>query len=380
MNKKIGIIGGGQLGKMMILEAKKMGFYVAVLDPAQSCPASSICDYLITAGFKDKEAIKRLASLTDVVTYELEHIDSDVLIELENSGVKVYPTAKSLINIQNKFTQKTMLKNAGIPVPDFLPVGSIGDFEAAARAFGYPFVLKTCYGGYDGKGNSVVRGDETPDKELSVFSTGAQLMAERFVPFIKEISVLACRDLNGNTRVYSVAENIHNNNILYKTLVPARISQRDSETAMRLAEQVMAVFDGVGMFCVEMFLEENGNVLINEVAPRPHNSGHYTIEGCVTSQFEQHIRAVVGLPLGDTALLRPSVMINILGEPDSTGSAVVSGLHEALAIPGCNVHFYGKEVSVPGRKMGHLTVTADTLEEADALAEQAKCLVKTLGV
>ena len=380
INKKIGIIGGGQLGQMMILEAKKMGFYITVLDPTLHCPAHTIVDEHIVADFEDEKAIRLLAEKSDVVTYEFEHINAQVLKQLEAEGKKVYPTATSLEIIQNKFTQKSLLKKDGIPVPDFMAVSSPAEILAAGKEYGFPLMLKACTGGYDGKGNYVVKNENDCENGYKELGGGTlPLMAEKFYPFIMEISVLACRAINGDIKVYPVAENIHKDSILDKTRVPASISSKTTENAMNLAKRVMEVFEGVGMFCVEMFVDKDGNVAINEVAPRPHNSGHYTIEACVTSQFEQHIRAVSGLPLGDPSLVRPVVMRNILGEEGSSGKAVVEGADEALAIPGVTLHVYGKETSKPKRKMGHLTATAATLEEAEKNADMAKDFIKIKG-
>lgn len=380
IHKKIGIIGGGQLGQMMILEAKKMGFYITVLDPTLNCPAHTIVDEHIVADFEDEKAIRLLAEKSDVITYEFEHINAQVLKQLEAEGKKVYPTATSLEIIQNKFTQKSLLKKDGIPVPDFMAVSSPAEILAAGKEYGFPLMLKACTGGYDGKGNYVVKNENDCENGYKELGGGTlPLMAEKFYPFIMEISVLACRAINGDIKVYPVAENIHKDSILDKTRVPASISAKTTENAMNLAKRVMEVFEGVGMFCVEMFVDKDGNVAINEVAPRPHNSGHYTIEACVTSQFEQHIRAVSGLPLGDPSLVRPVVMRNILGEEGSSGKAVVEGADEALAIPGVTLHVYGKETSKPKRKMGHLTATAATLEEAEKNADMAKDFIKIKG-
>ena len=292
IHKKIGIIGGGQLGQMMILEAKKMGFYITVLDPTLNCPAHTIVDEHIVADFEDEKAIRLLAEKSDVVTYEFEHINAQVLKQLEAEGKKVYPTATSLEIIQNKFSQKSLLKKDGIPVPDFMAVSSPAEILAAGKEYGFPLMLKACTGGYDGKGNYVVKNENDCENGYKELGGGTlPLMAEKFYPFIMEISVLACRAINGDIKVYPVAENIHKDSILDKTRVPASISAKTTENAMNLAKRVMEVFEGVGMFCVEMFVDKDGNVAINEVAPRPHNSGHYTIEACVTSQFEQHIRA-----------------------------------------------------------------------------------------
>lgn len=380
IHKKIGLIGGGQLGQMMILEAKKMGFIVNVLDPTQNCPAHTLVDEHIVADFDDENAIRMLASKSDVITYEFEHIGADILETLEKEGVPVYPTAASLKVIQNKFKQKLLLKENKIPVPDFLPIDSMEQMSLAANEFGYPFMLKSCTGGYDGKGNFVVKKSEQLFTGFQSLGGGKlPLMAERFFPFIMEISVLACRALNGDIQIYPVAENIHHDSILFETRVPANIKEETKNQSMELARCVMEIFEGVGMFCVEMFVDKDGNIAVNEVAPRPHNSGHYTIEGCVTSQFEQHIRAVCGLPLGLPTLLRPTVMRNILGEEGYEGKTLIEGADECLAIKGAMLHIYGKENSKPKRKMGHITVTAPTLKEALENAESAKNVIKIKG-
>lgn len=381
IQKKIGIIGGGQLGKMMIQEAKKMGFFVAVLDPTEKCPAHTLVDKHIVADFDDKNAIRALAEQVDVITYEFEHIDAEILQTLEEEGKKVYPTAKSLKIIQNKYTQKKLLLEHGLPMPEFCSVCSEQEIAEAGKKYGFPFMLKTCTGGYDGKGNFVL---ESPNDITEAYKALGQgkidLMAEKFFDFIMEISVLACRGINGEIAVYPVAENIHKESILDETRVPANISEQTTKNAMDLAKKVMEVFEGVGMFCVEMFVGKDGSVAVNEVAPRPHNSGHYTIEACVTSQFEQHIRAITALPLGSAELLKPVVMRNILGEENSAGKSCVSGAEGVLCIPGAFLHIYGKEESRPKRKMGHITVIADSVQQASQKAEKAKNAVKIYGL
>lgn len=377
---KIGIIGGGQLGKMMIQEAKKMGFFITILDPTYNCPAHSISDEHIVAEFNDREAIMLLASKSDVVTYEFEHIGYETLMELENSGKKIYPTPKSLKIIQNKFTQKQVLENNNIQIADFVKVENINDIIKAGEKFGYPFILKTCTGGYDGKGNAYIKDKNSIKDAFSILNgKNNELMAEKFVQFVMETSILACRGINGSIAVYPVGNNIHKHNILIETSVPANISERTKNIAMKIANEVMEIFEGIGMFCIEMFITKQGDILVNEIAPRPHNSGHYSIEGCVTSQFEQHMRAITGLPLGDTSLIRPTVMMNLLGEDNFYGNPYISGLYDALQIKGVKVHMYGKENTSPKRKMGHLTVTADTLKEALKNAHDAFNKIKIIS-
>ncbi|MCK8825699.1 5-(carboxyamino)imidazole ribonucleotide synthase [Fuchsiella alkaliacetigena] len=377
--QNIGIIGGGQLGKMMILEAKKMNFQVNILDPTPDCPAHSIADEHLVASFTDQEAIKELAVKSDILTYEFEHIDVEALKELEKEGYQVYPTVKSLAAIQDKFRQKSILKDEGLPVPDFLKAENRAEIKEAAERFSYPLMLKSCTGGYDGKGNAVINNKAEIDKAFRELK-GAKndLMVEEFIPFKKEISVIIARGIDGDKKVYPVGENEHQNNILFTTKVPAQITDEVADKAVKLAFEVIDVFKGVGIFCIEMFVTAADKLLINEIAPRPHNSGHYSIEGCITSQFEQHIRAISGLPLGETELLKPVVMRNILGE-EKEGEAVVKGVNEALAIPGVKAHIYGKRVNRPERKMGHLTVTADTVVEAHELVLEASGLIEITG-
>lgn len=377
LNKKIGIIGGGQLGQMMLLEAKKMGFYAVVLDPSEQCPCHSICDEHIVASFDDEQAFQLLAEKTDVITYEFEHINAKALEKLEAQGYKVYPTPASLEIIQDKLTQKETLLKAGLPVPEFMSVKSKEDMAKAGEIYGYPYMLKARTGGYDGKGNAVVKSYDHIDEAYRELGNGTiKLMAEKIIKFKMETSILACRSLNGDIAVYPVGDNIHIDSILHKTKVPANIPDEASKSAMKAASKVMEIFDGIGMFCVEMFVTNDNKILVNEIAPRPHNSGHYTIEGCITSQFENHIRAVVGLPLGDTSLISPTVMINILGEEGYSGKALVSGLDKALALKGTTVHIYGKTETKPKRKMGHITVTSNSVLKAEAIADEAFNYIK----
>lgn len=379
LTQKIGIIGGGQLGKMMILDAKRLGLEFVVLDPAESCPAHSISDHHIVKSFMDEEAYRELASEVDVITYEFEHINAHILETLEKEGTKVYPSASSLKIIQNKLTQKETLVKAGIATPDFMAVNSLEDIYSAGEKWSYPMMLKACTGGYDGKGNALVKNREKAEEAFQSLGSGSiPLMVERFCPFVKEVSVLACRGIDGSITVYPVAENIHKESILDETIIPADISPDSTEKAMTMAHRVMEIFADVGMFCTEMFVTAEGEIYLNEVAPRPHNSGHYTIEGCLTSQFEQHIRAIAGLPLGDVSLRTPIVMRNLLGEGEP-GATAVAGLTEALSDPSVKVHIYGKKESRNKRKMGHLTAVASSAEKAQKAAERAYKALRIFG-
>ncbi len=375
---RIAIVGGGQLGKMMTMAAKQMGFHVTVLDPTPASPAGQVADRQIVASFADGSAIRQMAAEADVVTYEFEHIDSDSLIALEESGQAVYPDPKILRVIQNKLTQKQALVGAGISVTPFMPVSSRSDAEHAASIYGFPFLLKSCMGGYDGKGNVLVKSLDEINNAIELLGR-CEMMAEKFVPFVCEVSVMVARSIDGDIRSYPLSENEHKENILHRSIVPARVSNIAADRARRAAEAVMSTFSGVGVFCVEMFVTQEEEILINEVAPRPHNSGHYTIEACVTSQFEQQIRAIAGLPLGDASLVSPAVMINLLGEEGHNGPAILDGCAEALALPGVHLHLYGKALTAPKRKMGHVTVTASVFEEAVAVASKAQKMLRVIS-
>ncbi len=380
LSKKIGIIGGGQLGKMMILDAKRLGFYCITLDPSNDCPSHSISDEHIQAAFDDREAIRQLAERSDVVTYEFEHIDAEFLNILEDEGYTIYPSPKSLLLIQDKLLQKNTLKEANIPVPDYVQVENIIELENAVKKFDGAAMLKARRGGYDGKGNALISSMDAVHEAYEQLGSGEiPLMVERLVPFEKEVSVLACRGIQGEMSIYPVGENHHKNSILDETIVPARISQEAYNEALKIAEKVMDVFHGVGMFCIELFVTKEQEVLVNEVAPRPHNSGHYTIEGCVTSQFEQHVRAITGLPFGSSHLRLPSVMKNLLGEDEYFGKTLVEGIGEAYQDADVKVHMYGKTMTTPFRKMGHLTVCASDVDEALSKARQAYDKIKIKG-
>jgi len=379
IKKKIGIIGGGQLGKMMILEAKRLGFYVVTLDPGPACPSHSISDEHIVAAFDDQAAYLELAEKVDVITYEFEHIHAGVLERLEQDGRTIYPSVASLKVIQNKYTQNQALEESGIPVPRFALVESAEDIRGLGSGkFGYPMMLKSTLGGYDGKGNALVRSEAEIEGAFASLGGGSrQVMAEEFVDFEREISIIACRGIDGSRVIFPPAENHHKDSVLDVTIVPARVPDAAVAKGGDIATRVMEVFEGVGTFCVEMFVCKNGDVLVNEIAPRPHNSGHYTIEGCLANQFENHIRAITGLPFGSVALTQPTVMVNLLGESD--GPAQLIGLDESYADPNVRVHFYGKEFSKTGRKMGHFTAVDQTVEGALERAMKAKAIVKVIG-
>ncbi|QUH24851.1 5-(carboxyamino)imidazole ribonucleotide synthase [Serpentinicella alkaliphila] len=380
MHKKIGIIGGGQLGKMSILEGKKLGLSFVILDPSSDCPASTIVDEQIVDNYFNEEKIKELADKTDILTFEFEHINADYLMRLESMGYKIYPSPSTLKMVQDKYQQKTFLNKHDIPTPRFMKVDSVKTITEAIKDFGLPLVLKSCTGGYDGKGNYLIRSHNEIELAYETLSKGSEnLMVEEFVKFNMEISALVARDINGKMEIYPLAENIHKDNILIRTIVPARINKEIEKKAKALALKTMEHLKGVGVFCIEMFVSNDGDVLINEIAPRTHNSGHYTIEACRTSQFSQHLRAILELPLGSTELLKPAVMVNILGEEGFEGKTEVIGLEETLKIAECNVHIYGKKDTSGKRKMGHVTILEENLDKALEISDMVLNTLKVIS-
>lgn len=371
--KKIGIIGGGQLGKMMTLEAKKMGFYVVVLDPTPGSPAGQVADEQIVAGFFDSERIEKLVKGSDVTTYDLEHIDVQTLKKLYDEGHRIHPSPYILEIIQDKFIQKEFLRKNGIPVPRYKLTK---DLESDAREFGFPVVQKARKGGYDGRGVFIIKNEEDLGNAIK-----GETYLEEFVEIEKELAVMVARNEKGEIACYPVVEMYfdENANICDTVIAPARIEEKYTKIAREIATSVVEAFKGVGIFGIEMFLTKQGEILVNEIAPRPHNSGHYTIEACVTSQFEQHMRAIMNLPLGSTELLIPAVMVNLLGEKGHYGKPILTGLEEALAIKGLSLHFYGKKETRPYRKMGHFTVVDRDVERALEKALKAKKILKVVS-
>lgn len=365
INQHLGIIGGGQLGKMMILEAKKLGIKVSIYDPDVNCPAHSIADHHRINSFDNHAALKDFVRGCDLVTYEFEHIAVEPLKQLENEGMKIYPSPSILEIIQDKLVQKKFLEDRGLPIPEFYVM------EEKDASFSYPFMLKTRTGGYDGKGNFLIHTKDELDEISDMLDhKGITYYGERLIDFKAEISVIVSRNEKGQVALYPVAHNIHEESILRTTIAPAEISKGVEKEAKKIAEAVVEALGGIGIFCIELFLTKDEEIMINEIAPRPHNSGHYTIEACQTSQFEQVVRAVMNLPLGDSSLIQPAVMINLIGDED--GTPIYDGLEKALALPAVNVHIYGKEQLRKGRKMGHITVLGDTLNQAMDKAKRAK--------
>lgn len=359
----VGIVGGGQLGRMMVLAGLPIGWRFSILDPDESCPCSQLGVRLIHASFHDVEAIKELGRSVDVLTFEIEHISVEALAQLEAEGVAVRPSAETLSAVQDKYLQRTILAEAGLPGPRYAAVSS--DDSDAISAFGYPCVQKLRRGGYDGRGVALLHGPES--ERLS----GESLLEER-VDIAAELAVLCARGVDGSCRSYEVCELLFDAdaNICTRVIAPARISQRLSAEARRIGEAAAAAISCVGLCATELFLDRNGRLLVNELAPRPHNSGHWTIEAAETSQFEQHLRAVSAFPLGTTRSRSAAITDNLLARQGSSGRARVRGLSEALGVDAAHVHLYGKAEARSLRKMGHVTVTAATPEEAMASEKQ----------
>ena len=347
----IGIIGGGQLARMMALEAKAMGYKVITLEPTPNCPCAQVCDMQITAAYDDMDAIKKLAELSDVITYEFENIDYEALTYLEKNA-HLPQGSYVLKTTQHRFREKSAIKNMGIPVPNFHLVPSLDELNEIVF---YPSVLKTTTLGYDGKGQAVLKSEaDFPS------SVDTECILEEWMPFSKEVSVIVCRSVTGETSVFPVSENIHVNNILHLSIVPARISKEVEAKAINCARKIAEDLNAIGLLAIEMFVV-NDEIYINELAPRPHNSGHYTIDSCTTSQFEQHVRAVCALPLGEVKQYSPVVMVNILGQHMKDLTKYLPMLKNG------KLHLYGKADAVHNRKMGHVNLIGNIDESLETI-------------
>lgn len=350
-NNTIGIIGGGQLGRMMALAAKAMGYRIIVLDPTADCPAAQVSDEQIVADYDDKVALRELSEKADVVTYEFENIDYDALKMTQN--LVSVPQGSELLSItQDRILEKAYLESANINIAPYAIIVDKEEIESEIKSIGYPAVLKTAQGGYDGKGQVVLHDANDIDTAARLLRYGSCVL-EAWIPFEKEISIVVARNLDGQVETFPVAENVHVNNILHTTIAPANVTDDVHEEAEEIAKKLADVLQLSGVLAVEMFVTNSGAIYVNELAPRPHNSGHFTIEACSISQFTQHIRAIVGLPLVKPELLKPAVMINILGQH-------VEAVNEHMAeYPQWFVHYYGKKEAKINRKMGHITVLTD---------------------
>lgn len=366
--KRIGILGGGQLARMSAYQAYKLGFDTAILEKTKNSPAGQLTHHEFVGWVDDHKLLKQFAKECDVVTLENEFVDYHHLEFIEKLGKKVYPSSKTISLIQDKFIQKKTLSKNGIPVPKFFEVTSKHGYSECASAVGEKFVLKSRKLGYDGYGNALIKNENDFSASISKLkSRHPLLLAEEFVSFEKELAIMVARTKK-EIICYPVVETIQKNHICHTVIAPAEISSKLKEKVKEIAVECVKAVKGIGIFGVELFLTVDGKILVNEMAPRPHNSGHYTIEACTTSQFENHIRAVMDLPLGSADMVKPAaVMVNLLGKTD--GLAEPKNYKQALGYPDLHVHLYGKEETRKGRKMGHITLLGNSSVE---IVETAK--------
>ncbi len=375
----LGIIGGGQLAKMLAQSATQFGCDVVVLERNHHSPAANLATETVIGDWDNPESLLGLGAMVDVVTLENEFVDADSLAALEKFGHSLWPTSATVRVVQDKLFQKRALADAGLPVPQFAAAPDKDSITSAAEKFGWPLLLKKRRNGYDGKGNFTLRSAADIDPAWTQLGGDTnQLFVEQFCPFTLELAMMITRGRNGETACYPVVETIQRDHICHLVKAPASVPAKTAARAADIARKAVETVSCVGTMGVELFLTKDGSILINELAPRVHNSGHYTIEACVCSQFENHIRAVLGWPLGSPALRAPAaVMVNLLGAAKGTGEP--HGLSEALATPGAHPHIYGKSLSAPGRKMGHVTALGQTMDEALATAQRAAKLIRFGG-
>ena len=379
MGQVLGIIGGGQLGMMLTEAANKFSKEISkviVLDPTERCPASKVGAKQIIADFKDEKAIVELASKSDIITYEIESGDSDVLKSIEFK-TRITPSPDTLKKIQDKLVQKTFLSENKLPVAEFVEIDSLNDLKQKIKKFGYPSLLKTRKDAYDGRGNFKLNSEKELDIAYKQFSE-QRMMLEKFIDFKMEVSVIAARNTLGEIATYPLVENIHEENILRMTIAPARVNEKIAKDAEQVSKKTMEVLKGAGVFGIEMFVTKNNKILINEIAPRVHNSGHHTLQSSKTSQFEQHIRAILGLKLGSTELVHPTIMYNILGPKHFQGK-----YKPVTIVPenGVYLKMYGKEESKPKRKLGHINIAdLEDSKNIDTLLNKLEHIKKSIKI
>lgn len=373
-NLKLGIIAGGQLGKMLIQEASKWDLVTYVLDNNENCPAKSIASFYIKGSNIDFDSVYQFGKMVDILTFEIENVNIEALKKLKSEGLKIVPEPEILELIQDKGLQKEFYKNNGIPTSAFKIYESKATILKGIDKgeINLPFVQKLTKGGYDGHGVAVINSKNNLIKILS----GVSVIEEK-VEIEKEISVIVARNRKGEIKSFPVVEMYFDPiaNLVDELICPALITVEQSEKAVNLASEIIELLNMEGLLAVEFFIDSKGEVIVNEVAPRPHNSGHHTIESIITSQFEQHLRAVLNLPLGSTKIKLPSVMINILGADGYEGPVIYEGLSESLAIDGVKIHLYGKKITKPNRKMGHVTIMSSSINCALKKAEKVKQLI-----
>jgi len=376
MKKRLGVIGGGQLGMMITEAAKNLSEHISeiiVLDPTENCPAAQAGAKQIVGDFKDELAILKLAERSDIITYEIESGNTDVLSKLK---AKIEPSPSTLSIIQDKLSQKTFLSENELPISQFYEITYLDNLREKINELGLPVLLKSRRDAYDGRGNFKITSPDEVEKAYQYFD-GKSLMIEKYVNFKMEVSVIAARNTKGDIAIYPLVENIHENNILKMTIAPARVSDNVIKNAGNIAKKTMEVLKGAGVFGIEMFIDQDDKILINEIAPRVHNSGHHTLQSCKTSQFEQHLRAILGLELGSTDLVHKTVMCNILG-PDG-----FEGKYKPVQLEkdGVYLKMYGKDVSKPQRKLGHFNVVDQSdSKDVSELLEMADEIKNTVSI
>ncbi len=372
---KLGILGGGQLGKMLLAETRKWDIQTYVLDPSEDAPCKIACNSFFQGDLMDFETVYQFGKQVDILTFEIELVNIDALEKLESEGIPIYPSPKTLRQIQNKGLQKNGYQKHQIPTADFKIFENLAHLKSEILNLKFPFVWKCTEYGYDGYGVKIIREisdlDQLPESEC---------IAEALVPFQIELAVIVVRNLAGEVKTYPVVEmefHPEANQVEY-VLCPARIDEKVAEKATAIALKVAAIFEPVGLLAVEMFLTKEGEILVNEAAPRPHNSGHYSIEASYTSQFENHLRAILNLPLGSTASKMAGIMVNLVGEAGFSGNVVYENIDKILAIEGVTPHIYGKKQTRPFRKMGHVTIVNENMSEARKIAEQVKNTIRVI--
>lgn len=375
---KLAILGGGQLGKMMLYETRKYDIQTLVLDPSAEAPSKISSNYFEQGDLMDYDTVLNFGRRANVVTFEIEGVNIEALKQLESEGIKTFPAADTLEKIQNKATQKKFYRENDIPTAGFEVFQDLDDLKTAVSkgAVKIPFVWKSATGGYDGKGVSVIK----HEKDLNNLSKG-ECIAEKLIPFKNELAVIVARNPSGEVKTYPVVEmEFHPaaNQVEY-VICPARINKEIAEKARNLAEKVSEAFQHVGLLAVEMFQTEDNQILVNEVAPRPHNSGHYSIEASFTNQFEQHIRAILDLPLGNTDSKVGGIMVNLVGAEGHEGEVQYQNIEEIMKMDGVTPHIYGKKITRPFRKMGHVTIVDKDLAKARKVAEQVKNSIKVIS-
>ncbi|WP_019038226.1 5-(carboxyamino)imidazole ribonucleotide synthase [Psychroflexus tropicus] len=377
-NFKLGILGGGQLGKMMLYDTRKFDIQTYVMDPSPEAPSRIACDHFQVGDLMNYDKVVEFGKQVDILTFEIESINIEALKELEALGKKVYPSASTLEKIQNKGVQKQFYHSNTIPTADFYMISDKNSLKQklSKGEITLPFVWKSTTGGYDGKGVSVIKTETDLNKIPDV-----ECIVESLINFEKEIAVIVARSASGEIKTYPVVEmefHPEANQVEY-VLCPARIEKETARKARELAHLVSSRFEHVGLLAVEMFITITGDVLVNEVAPRPHNSGHFSIEASFTNQFEQHIRAILNLPLGSTENKSNSVMVNLVGDENHKGEVIYDGIEEIMKMPGVTPHIYGKKETRPFRKMGHVNIIHPVLNEARSIAEQVKSTIKVIS-